>query len=166
MRAGVPLPNTCSMSKKRAGSKLLPSQLGRLDIRQLTDESDEDVARSRGAGQKRDARCARKRTALRSNHSMDTVDNTHKGHIHTPPGIQIRFRPIRRRQNAAPKQKRMPLPPVQLREVFSSSLLFSLRGIKQAGQRKVSDLFRGDFLRISCNAHIFAKPPVGDLTQT
>src|SRR5437773_1998709 len=37
------------MSKKRAGSKLLPSQLGRLDIRHLTDESDEDVARSRGA---------------------------------------------------------------------------------------------------------------------
>ncbi len=34
----------------------------------------------------------------------------------------------------APEQKRFPLPPMQLREVFSNSLLFYLPEIKQVGR--------------------------------
>ena len=44
-------------------------------------------------------------------------------------------------------------------------MLFYLPVIKQVGRGKVSRLFRSDFLRISCDADIFANPPVGDVTQ-
>ena len=63
--------------------------------------------------------------------SMDTVDNSHTDntHIHNPgshsrihPAIQTQFRPKPEHQNAAREQKRIPRPPMQLREVFSSSL--------------------------------------------
>jgi len=75
------------------------------------------------------------------NNSMGTADNTDtdNSHIHsspgshtrsTQPGTQIQFRPTRRRQNAAPKQKRIRLPPIQLRQVVSSSY-FTSQSIKQ-----------------------------------
>jgi hypothetical protein len=84
--------------------------------------------------------------APHSSRSTDTVDNTHtdNSHIRSPgshsystPGTQIRFRLTRQRPNAAPKQKRIHLPPMQLREVVSSSL-FYLPVIQQWVRRKVS----------------------------
>ena len=66
--------------------------------------------------------------------SMDTVDNTH---IHNPgshsrihPAIQTQFRPKPEHQNAAREQKRIPRPPMQLKEVFSSSLFYPHRLIQ------------------------------------
>ena len=64
--------------------------------------------------------------------SMDTVDNSHTDntHIHNPgshsrthPAIH-QFRPKLEHQNAAREQKRIPRRPMQLREVFSSSLFY------------------------------------------
>jgi len=83
-----------------------------------------------GGGNKLDARRTSRMKAPHSSRSTDTVDNTHtdNSHIRSPgshsystPGTQIRFRPTRQRPNAAPKQKRIHLPPIQLREVFSNS---------------------------------------------
>src|ERR1700722_10888110 len=68
--------------------------------------------------------------------SMDMVDNSHTDntHIHNPgshrrihPAIQTQFRPKPEHQNAAREQKRIPRPPMQLREVFSSSLFYPHR---------------------------------------
>ena len=62
------------------------------------------------------------------NNSMGTADNTDTDNSHTrstQPGTQIQFRPTRQRQNAVPKQKRIRLPPIQLREVVSSSYFTS-----------------------------------------
>src|SRR6059036_129037 len=106
----------------------------------------------------RDTVCSKDSYRVRSNHNTDSHNSR--------PETQSLFLQIRQRQNVAPEQKRFPLPPVQLREVFSSSLLFYLPGIKQSRQRKVSALFRGDYLRIGCDADTFTNPPVGDVTQT
>src|SRR5260370_9541637 len=65
--------------------------------------------------------------------SKGTADNTHtdNSHIHSPGNhsrsipAQIRFRTTLQRQNAVPKQKRIRLPPIQLREVVSSSYFTS-----------------------------------------
>jgi hypothetical protein len=75
--------------------------------------------------------------SLRSTRSTDSHNSQQE--------TQTLFLPIRQHQNVAPEQKRFPLRPVQLREVFSKSLLFYLPRIKQARQWKVSGLFRGDF---------------------
>ena len=88
-----------------------------------------------GGGNKLDARRTSRMKAPHSSHSTDTVDNTHTDNSHirsrgshsrTQPGTQIRFRPTRQRQNAVRERKPIPLPPIQLREVFSSSLFFLL----------------------------------------
>ena len=53
-------------------------------------------------------------------------DNTHNRDNHTrSTPAQIRFRTTLQRQNAVPKQKRIRLPPIQLREVVSSSYFTS-----------------------------------------
>src|SRR4029077_18291050 len=79
---------------------------------------------------------ARRTSRMKTPHSsrcrsMDTVDNSHtdKTHIHNPgshsrthPAIQTQFQPKPEHQNAAREQKRIPRQPMQLREVFSSSL--------------------------------------------
>lgn len=84
--------------------------------------------------------------APRSN-SKGTADNTDRdnSHIHSSPGshsrstpgTQIRSRPTHLRQSAVPKQKRTRLPPIQLREVVSSSY-FTSQSIKQRVRRKVA----------------------------
>jgi hypothetical protein len=89
--------------------------------------------------------------APRSIHSTDRVDNTHTGcRTHnspgshsrsTQPGIQVRFRTTPQRQNAASPQRQIHLPPMQLREVVSSSL-FYLPIIQQWVRRKVSRFIR------------------------
>src|SRR5260370_14407710 len=71
------------------------------------------------------------------NNSRGTADNTDNSHIHSSPGnhsrstpAQIRFRTTLQPQNALPKQKRIRLPPIRLREVVSSSY-FTSQLIKQ-----------------------------------
>jgi hypothetical protein len=101
-------------------------------IRQLSTDcgSNDDGGRNR-----LDARRTSRMKAPHSSRcrSMDTVDNsyTDNTHIHNPgshsrthPAIQTQFRPKPEHQNAAPKQKRIHRPPMQLREVFSSSLFY------------------------------------------
>ena len=108
---------------------------------------------------------------LHSSHSTDTVDNTHTDYIRirspgshsrsTQPGTQIRFRTTLQRQNAAPKQKRIRLPPIQLREVVSSSY-FTSQSIKQLVRRKVVGLFGRYSAGVSRNADILADSSVRD----
>src|SRR6266480_3136678 len=99
-----------------------------------------------GGGSRLDGRRTNRTKVLRSSRNTDMVDNIHTdnshirspgSHSHTRPGTQIRFRPTRQPPNAAPKQKRIHLPPMQLREVVSSSL-FYLPMIQQWVRRKVS----------------------------
>jgi hypothetical protein len=66
--------------------------------------------------------------------SSGTDNSIHMGNTHNNPEIRSLFQPIRQRQNAARERKRLPLPPTQLREVFS---LFFLLVIKQETQGKV-----------------------------
>jgi hypothetical protein len=72
------------------------------------------------------------------------VGNNHRGNTHsTPdsrnslPGIQTQFRPKPERQNAAPERKPIHLPPMLLREPFSSSL-FYLPIIRREVRQKAS----------------------------
>src|SRR5215470_5664986 len=60
--------------------------------------------------------------AHNSSHSTDTVGNSHRGNIHN--SLQPQFQPIPERQNLAPKQKPIRLPPMQLRQPFCSSLFY------------------------------------------
>ena len=108
-----------------------------------------------GGGGNSDARCS---SSKADSHNTDTVGSNdmvgssdragssrNRGtHTHNPETRTL-FLQIRQRQNVAPERKRFPLPPVQLREVFSSSLLFYLPDIKQVDWVKVSPLFRSDF---------------------
>jgi hypothetical protein len=69
--------------------------------------------------------------AHNNSHSTDTVGNSRMGNIHNSlPDLRTQFRTKRRHQNAVRERKQVPLPPTQLREVFSSSL-FYLPLIKQ-----------------------------------
>ena len=106
---------------------------------------------------------------LHSSHSTDTVDNTHTDYIRIrSPGshsrstpAQIRFRTTLQRQNAVPKQKRIRLPPIQLREVVSSSY-FTSQSIKQLVRRKVVGLFGRYSAGVSRNTDILADSSVRD----
>jgi hypothetical protein len=95
-------------------------------LRQLiTDDDGNDD----GGGRNSDARRTNRMKA-HSSHSTDTVGNSGTGSIDTGnihirnslPDLRTQFRPKRQRQNAARERKPVPLPPMQLREVFSNSL--------------------------------------------
>ena len=81
-----------------------------------------------GCGNRLDARRTSRMKAPHSSHSTDTVGNSgtgsiHMGNIHNNlPDLRTQFRPKRQRQNAVRERKQVPLPPMQLREVFSNSL--------------------------------------------
>jgi len=98
-------------------------------LRQLiTDDDGNDD----GGGRNSDARRTNNMKAHSSSHSTDTVGNSgtgsiHMGNIHihnSLPDLRTLFRTKRQRQNAVRERKPVPLPPVQLREVFSNSLFF------------------------------------------
>ena len=80
-----------------------------------------------------------------------------------PQETRIQFRPKRQRQSLASEQKPLPLPPIQLREVFSNSL-FYLRQLNSRNDEKFLALF-GRY-RITHNANGLAGPPVGDAVET
>jgi hypothetical protein len=96
---------------------------------------------------------------------MGNIRNTDIRIHSTQPGLQIRFRTRPAHQNAVPKQKRIHLPPMQLREVVSSSL-FYLPVIKQQVRGKVFRLFRRHDPGISCDADTFADSTVGETIET
>jgi len=94
-------------------------------LRQLI--TDDDGSNDDGGGGNSDAR----RTDNMKGHSSrstDTVGNSGTGSIHmgnthnSLPDLRTQFRPKRQRQNAVRERKQVPLPPMQLREVFSNSL--------------------------------------------
>ncbi len=95
-------------------------------LRQLI--TDDDGSNDGGGGHNSDARRTNNMKAHSSSHSTDTVGNSgtgsiHMGNIHNSlPDLRIQFRPKRQRQNAVRERKPSPLPPMQLREVFSNSL--------------------------------------------
>jgi len=86
---------------------------------------------------------------LRSTHSTGTAGSSgtgnsiHMGNIHNSREIRPLFRPRRQRQNAARERKPVPLPPIRLREVSSSSLFF-LPLIKQEIEGKVFHFIQMD----------------------
>ena len=95
-------------------------------LRQLI--TDDDGSNDGGGGHNSDARRTNNMKAHSSSHSTDTVGNSgtgsiHMGNIHNNlPDLRTQFRPKRQRQNAVRERKPSPLPPMQLREVFSNSL--------------------------------------------
>src|SRR6266496_1001479 len=95
-----------------------------------------DGSNDDGGGGNSDARRTNSMKAHSSSHSTDTVGNIHN----SLPDLRTQFRPKRQRQNAVRERKPVPLPPMQSREVFSSSL-FYLPFIKQQVRGKVSCLF-------------------------
>src|SRR5204863_8071561 len=91
-------------------------------LRQLsTDGSNDD-----GGGGNIDARRTNRMTTQNSR-STDTVGSrshnkahsSHTDNTHNSSEIRPQFRPTRQRQNAVRERKPVPLPPMQLREVFS-----------------------------------------------
>ena len=68
---------------------------------------------------------------------MDRLRSTRNtGNRNSQPETQTLFLQIRQHQNVAPERKRFPLQPVQLREVFSKSLLFTSHGLNKRGNGK------------------------------
>jgi hypothetical protein len=134
-------------------------------LRQLiTDDDGNDD----GGGRNSDARRTNNMKAHSSSHSTDTVGNSGTGNIHihnSLPDLRTQFRPKRQRQNAVRERKPVPLPPTQLREVFSSSL-FYLPLIKQQVGGKVSCLFGPPGLGITCNANALPNPLIGNAIET
>ena len=65
-------------------------------------------------------------TDMVGSRNSDTDSSIHTGNIHNSPDIRSLFRPIYQRQNVAPERKLLALPPIRLREVFSSSCFSSL----------------------------------------
>ena len=102
-------------AKKRAGPESLPSQLSGLYVlRQLSTNSGNDD----GGGGNSGVRWTNSMMAQNSSHSTDMVGSIHtdNSRIRNP---DSQFRPKSERQNAAPEQKPIHLPPMQLREAFS-----------------------------------------------
>jgi len=102
-----------------------------------------DSSNDGGGGGSTDARRTNRTMAHYSSHT-DTVGNNHMGNTHSSPdsrnslpGIQPQFRPKPERQNAAPERKPIHLPPMLLREPFSSSL-FCLPTIRREVRQKAS----------------------------
>jgi hypothetical protein len=65
--------------------------------------------------------------AQNSNHSADMAGNSHRGNTRSSPDsrtLRTQFRLKPEHQNAGRERKRIPLPPMQSREVFSSSLFY------------------------------------------
>ena len=95
-------------------------------LRQLI--TDDDGSNDDGGGGNNDPRRTCSMKAHSSSHSTDTVGNSGTGNIrmgnihNNLPDLRTQFRPKRQRQNAARERKPVPLPPMQLREVFSNSL--------------------------------------------
>jgi len=115
-------------------------------LRQLI--TDDDGSNDGGGGHNSDARRTNNMKAHSSSHSTDTVGNSgtgsiHMGNIHNSREIRPLFRPRRQRQNAARERKPVPLPPIRLREVSSSSLFF-LPLIKQEIEGKVFHFIQMD----------------------
>ena len=83
----------------------------------ITDSSGDD-----GVGSNSDARRTNK---AGSSHSKDTIGNSgtdnniHMGNIRNSLGLQTQLKSKLERRNAARERKPVPLPPIQLREVFS-----------------------------------------------
>jgi hypothetical protein len=125
--------------RRKADSKLPRASF---ILRQLnTDGSNDDGG---GGGNSSDDRRTNRTMAHHSSHSTDTVGNNHRGKTHSSrdsrnslPGIQPQFRPKPERQNAAPERKPIHLPPMLLREPFSSSL-FYLPIIRREVRQKAS----------------------------
>ena len=84
---------------------------------------------------------ARHTNSMKAHNSTDMAGNSHRDSTHNPV-IQTQFRPKPAHQNAAREQKRILRPPMQLREVFSSSL-FYLPMIRRGVQQKASDFSSG-----------------------
>src|SRR5260370_24873591 len=88
---------------------------------------------------------ARHTNSMKAYNSTDMAGNSHRDSTHmdsTHPGIQTQFRPKPEHQNAAREQKRILRPPMQLREVFSSSL-FYLPMIRREAHQEPSDFSSG-----------------------
>jgi hypothetical protein len=132
------MPRWLMAAKKKAGPELLPSQLSGFNIlRRLSTGGNNDD----DGGGSNDARRTSSMKAY-NNHSTDTVGSirnpdTHNrnpdSRIHNPGSrirspdshsLQTQFRPKPEHRNAALKQKRIHLPPMQLREPFSNSLFY------------------------------------------
>ena len=89
--------------------------------------TDDDGGDDDGGGDNSDARRTNRMRGHNRSHSTDTVGNSgtgsiHMGNIHNSLEIRSLFRPKRQRQNAVRERKPVPLPSMQLREVFSNSL--------------------------------------------
>jgi hypothetical protein len=111
--------------KKGTGLESLPSQLsGFSDFTSAF--STGDGSNGDDGGGSTDVRRTSSTTARNTSRSTDTVGNSHRGNTHnSPDSLQPQFRPKPERQNLAPKQKPIPLLPLQLREPFSNSLFTS-----------------------------------------
>ena len=136
-------------------------------LRQLI--TDDDGNNDDGGGGNIGAR--RTNSKADSSRSTDTVGNSGTGSIHmgnthnSLPDLRTQFRPKRQRQNAVRERKPVPLPPMQLREVFSSSL-FYLPLIKQQVRGKVSCLFGRPDPGITCNANTLPNPLIRNAIET
>src|SRR6266478_2967960 len=88
-------------------------------LRQLSTDSNNDD----GGGGNSGVRSTNSMMAQNSSHSTDMVGSIHtdNSRIRNP---DSEFRPTPERQNAAPEQKPIHLPPMQLREAFSYSFPF------------------------------------------
>jgi hypothetical protein len=110
---------------KNAGSRLFSSQLICTPHLLITDGGNDD-----GGGSSIDARRTHRAKAHNSSHSTDTVGNSNTGMDNSTQGntpeIQTLFQPRRQRLNAVPERKPIPLLPIRLGEVVSSSLFISL----------------------------------------
>jgi len=81
-----------------------------------------DSSNDGGGGGSTDARHT---NSMKAYNSTDMAGNSHRDSTHSShPGIQTQFRPKPEHQNAAREQKRILRRPMQLREVFSSSLFY------------------------------------------
>jgi hypothetical protein len=141
-------------------------------LRQLITDDDDD-GNDDGGGGNSDSRRTNNMKAHNSGHSRDTVGNSgkgsiriHMGNIHNSlPDLRTQFLPKYQRQNAVLERKPVPLPPMQLREVFSNSL-FYLPIIKQQVRGKVSCLFGRPDLGITCNANTLPNPLIRNAIET
>ena len=125
-----------------------------------------DGSNDDGGGGNSDARRTNNMKAHSSSRSTDTVGNSGTGNIHNSlPDLRTQFQPKHQRQNAVRERKPVPPPPMQLREVFSSSL-FYLPVIKQQVRGKVSCLFARLDAGITCNANTLPNPLIRNAIET
>jgi hypothetical protein len=120
-----------------------------------------------GDGSNIDARRTSRTKARNSSHSTDTVGNSiHStdmagssctGNTRSSPEIRFLFRPKRQRQNAAREPKPIPLPPMQLRAVFSC---FTSSRLNRWYDERLPGLFGPVRLGPTGDADILTDPPV------